>query len=86
MLEEPDTNATGGSARSRVRQAQAIHDWRMNGHALTTSRMPVIPSKLPQAGIRVSLVPMIGETDKGSFIPVTFALVPEAREAKKTRY
>jgi hypothetical protein len=29
---------------------------------------------------------MIGGADKGSFIPVTFALVPEAPEAMKTRY
>jgi hypothetical protein len=86
MLEEPDTSAIDGSARPRVRQAQAIHDWRKNGHALTTSRMPVIPLKLPQTEIRDSLVPMIGGADKGSFIPVTFALVPEAREAMKTRY
>jgi hypothetical protein len=47
--------------------------------------MPVIPLKLPQAEIRDSLVWMIGGADKGSFIPVTFALVPEAREAMKTR-
>jgi hypothetical protein len=29
---------------------------------------------------------MIGGADKGSFIPVTFVLAPEAREAMKTRY
>jgi hypothetical protein len=86
MLEEPDTNATDGSSKPRVRKAQVMHEWRKNGHALTTSRMPVIPSKLPQAEIRNSLVPMISGDDKGSFIPVTFALVPEAREAMKMRY
>jgi hypothetical protein len=86
MLEEQDTNATDGSSRPRVRQAQVMRDWRKNGHALTTSGIPIIPSKLPQAEIRESLAPMIGGTDKGSFIPVTFALVPEAREAMKTRY
>ena len=32
------------------------------------------------------MAPTIGGADKGSFIPVTFALVPEAREAMKTRY
>jgi hypothetical protein len=85
MLEEPDTSAVNGSAIPRVRQAQVIHDWRKNGHALTTSGMSVIPSKLPQAEIGDSLVPMIGGADKGSFIPVTFALVPEAREAMRTR-
>jgi hypothetical protein len=47
--------------------------------------MPVIPSRLQQAEIRESLVPMIDGADKSSFIPVTFALVPEAREAMKTR-
>jgi hypothetical protein len=86
MLEKPDTNATDGSTRPRVRQAQVIHDWRKNGHTLTTSRMSVIPSKLPQAEIRDTLVPMIGGADKGSFIPVSFALVPKAREAMRTRY
>jgi hypothetical protein len=86
MLEEPDTNATDGSSRPRVREAQVMHDWRKNGHALTTSRMPIIPSKLPQAEIRDSLAPMIGGANKGTFIPVTFALVPEAREAMKTIY
>jgi hypothetical protein len=86
MLEGPDTNTTDGSSRPRVRQAHVMHDWRKTGHALTTNRMPIIPSKLPQAEIRESLAPMIGGTDKGSFIPVTFALVPEAREAMKTRY
>jgi hypothetical protein len=86
MLEEPNTSAIDGSARPRMRQAQAIHDWRKNGHALTTSRMPVIPSRLPQAEIRDSLVPIIGWADKSSFIPVTFALVSEAREAMRTRY
>jgi hypothetical protein len=48
--------------------------------------MPLILSKLPQVEIRDSLVPMIGGADKGLLITVTFALVPEAREAMKTRY
>jgi hypothetical protein len=34
MLENSDTDATDGSARPRVRQAQVIHDMRKNGHAL----------------------------------------------------
>jgi hypothetical protein len=29
---------------------------------------------------------MIGDADKGSLIPVIFALVPEAHEAMNTRY
>jgi hypothetical protein len=32
------------------------------------------------------LTPLIGGTDKGSFIPVTFAMVPEARDAIDVRY
>jgi hypothetical protein len=63
-----------------------MHDWRKSGHTLTTSRMAVIPSKLLHAETRESLAPMIGGADKGSFIPVTFALLPEAREAMKMRY
>jgi hypothetical protein len=85
MLEEPDTNAADGSARPRTRQVQVIHDWRKNGHSLTTSRVPVTPSKLLQAEVGDSLVPMIGGADKDSFIPVAFAFVPKAREVMKTR-
>jgi hypothetical protein len=48
--------------------------------------MSVIPSKLLQAEIRESLAPMIGGADKDSFIPVTFALVPEAHDTINTKY
>jgi hypothetical protein len=48
--------------------------------------MTLIPSKLPHAEIRDSLAPLIGGTDKGSFILVTFSLVHEARDAIDKRY
>jgi hypothetical protein len=48
--------------------------------------MLVILSKPPQTEIQDSLKPVIGGADKGSFIPVTLALVPKAREAMKSRY
>jgi hypothetical protein len=63
-----------------------MHDIRKNGHALTGSRGTVIPSALPQAEIRDALAPLIDGTDKGTFIPVTFAMVPEARDAMDVRY
>jgi hypothetical protein len=63
-----------------------MHEIRKNGHALTGSRGITIPSALPQAEIRDALAPLIGGTDKGTFIPVTFAMVPEARNAMDVRY
>jgi hypothetical protein len=86
MLKEPDTTATDGTARPRTRQSLPMHDVRMSGHSLTGSRGKVIPSALPQADIRDALAPLIGGTEKGTFIPVTFAMVPEALDAIDVRY
>jgi hypothetical protein len=85
MLEKPDTTATNSTARPRTRQSLPMHDIRKNGHALTGSRGTIIRSALPQAEIRDALAPLIGGTDKGTFIPVTFAMVPEARDAMDVR-
>jgi hypothetical protein len=81
MLEEPDTNTTDGSSRPRTRQSSPMHDVRKSGHFVTGSRGKVIPSTLPHADIRDALAPLIGGAEKGTFIPVTFAMVPEARDA-----
>jgi hypothetical protein len=86
MLEEPDTNATDGSARPRTRQFLPMHNVRKSGHSLPGSRGTVIPSTFPHADIGDALSPLIGETEKGTFIPVTFAMVPEARDAMDVRY
>jgi hypothetical protein len=53
---------------------------------MTGSRGKVIPSTLPHANIRDALAPLTGGTEKGTFIPVTFAVVPEARDAMDVRY
>jgi hypothetical protein len=53
---------------------------------LTGSRRSIIPLNLPHAEIRDALIPLIGGTDKGTFIPVTFAKMPKAREAVEVRY
>jgi hypothetical protein len=86
MLEEPDTNATDGSARPRTRQSLPKHDVRKSGHSVTGSRGKVIPSTFPHADIRDALAPLIGGTERGTFIPFTFAMVPEARDAMDVRY
>jgi hypothetical protein len=86
MLKETDTTATDGSARPRTRQSLLMHEIWKNGHALTRSRGTVMTPALSQAEIRDALAPLIGGTDKGTFIPVTFAMVPEAREAMDVRY
>jgi hypothetical protein len=86
MLEEPDTNATDGSARPRTRQSSPMHDVRKSGHSMTGSGGIVIPSTLPHADIRDALAPLIGGAENGTCIPVTFAMVPEARDAMDVRY
>jgi hypothetical protein len=86
MLEEPDTTATDGTARPGIRQSLPMHDVRKSGHSLTGSRGKVIYSTLPQADIRDAFAPLIGGTEKGTFIPVTIAMVPEARDAIDVRY
>jgi hypothetical protein len=86
MLEESDTNATDGSARPRTRQSLPMHDVRKSGPSLTGSRGKVIPSTFPHADIRDALAPLIGGAEKGTFIPVTFAMVPQARDAMDVRY
>jgi hypothetical protein len=63
-----------------------MHDTRKSGHSLTGSRGKVIPSTLPHADIRDALAPLIGGAKKGTFIPVTFAMMPEARDAMDVRY
>jgi hypothetical protein len=85
MLEEPDTIATDGTARPRTRQSLPMNDIRKIGHTLTGSRGTILPSALPYAEIRDALSPLIGGTDKGTLIPVTFAMVPEARDAMEVR-
>jgi hypothetical protein len=86
ILKEPDTNATGGWARPRTRQSLPMHDVRKSGHSVTGSRGKVIPSTLPHTDIRDALAPLIGGAEKGMFIPVKFAMVPEARDAMDVRY
>jgi hypothetical protein len=86
MLEELDTTATDATARPRTRQSLPVHDVRKSGHSLTGGRGKVIPSTLQNADIRNALAPLIGGAEKGTFIPVTFAVVPETRDAMDVRY
>jgi hypothetical protein len=61
-------------------------DVRRGVHSLTGSRGKVIPSTLPHADIRDALAPLIGDAEKGTFIPVIFAMVPETRDTMDLRY
>jgi hypothetical protein len=63
-----------------------MHDIRKNGHALTRGRGTIISSSLLQAEIQDALAPLIGGTDKDTFIPVTVAMASEARDAIDMRY